>query len=523
MKITPQDLPELDSLPFFHDPDPRPSQTSPTGFTVPPAVHRHLTGSAAEQAPHRDDQRLIPVHHTPEPAAHPDHPPRLEEDAAFWQVVADLRRQAVTAFTEADDPTFTPAQREALGRAQIAKVVTEHLNELVRLGGQQAADAGHHRRARTETAIFNQIFRLGRYQDLLDDPQVENIHIHGCDQVFVELTGGRMERRGPVASSDEELMADLQFYAGRDGENARPFSTHHPDLDIDLLGYVRLAAIATPIAERPSAVLRVHRYINITLEQLVELQLLSAQAAQFLTYAVEAKRSIVITGFGGDGKTTLMRALAAKIGPWEQIVTVEKERELHLKNLENRMLPPFSLQYRPGSGERGPDGRSPGEYTLEQCMEKALRLNSQRIMVGEVRGLEIISAIQAMQVGAGTFCTTHAYSPEDAIDRLTGLGMREYSAEYMRTQLAQHLDLIVQLDKRPDAEGNLVRKVTHISEVQPGEGARGVAINDLFRLEPGDELARWVALPSNPRLLQALERAGLEAGEFTAQWAGERR
>ena len=150
--------------------------------------------------------------------------------------------------------------------------------------------------------------------------------------------------------------------------------------------------------------------VNITLEQLVDNGTLSPLAAEFLTALVQAGKTIVISGFGGDGKTTLMRALAEKIGPLEQIVTIEKERELHLDRLDSRLVPPIELQARPGSGERAADGSTIGEYTLTMAMEKALRLNSARILVGEVRGSEIGAMISAMQTGAGTYCTVHALS-----------------------------------------------------------------------------------------------------------------
>lgn len=436
-------------------------------------------------------------------------------DVPFWTAVATLRRKAVDRQVESLDGRqgLSDEAKEEMGRQHIIDVVDEHIDEQMRSAGQREVWTAAHR-AQIVKAVFDQMFRLGRYQELIDDPRVENIHIHGCDQVFVEYSDGTMVKMPPVASSDEQLMEDLQFFANRNGEEARSFSSAHPDLDMDLLGYVRLAAMARPIVERPSAVLRIHRYINIDLDQLVAFGTLTADQAHVLEAAVKAKKTIVICGEGGDGKTTLMRALAAKIGPMEQIVTIEKERELHLKKLHGRVVPPFALQYRPGTGERDAHGYSAGEYTLEKCFEKALRFNSRRIMVGEVRGPEIVAMIHAMQSGAGTMSTTHADGPDDCIDRLAGLGIERYGKSYMMEQLGRHIDLIVQMGKIETPEGKVVRKVTHISEVMAGEGGNGVSTQDLFRLESGESNARFIRLPSQGKLRADLIRAGLDQERF---------
>jgi pilus assembly protein CpaF len=436
-------------------------------------------------------------------------------DEDFWLAVADLRRKAVDRQVQSLEGRhgLSDAAREEMGRQHIIDVVNEHVAEQMRSDGQRNVWSDVYRQ-QISKATFDQMFRLGRYQELIDDDGVENIHIHGHDLVFAEYSDGTMVQKPPVASSDEQLMEDLQFFANRNGEEARSFSSAHPDLDMDLLGYVRLAAVAKPITERPSAVLRIHRYINITLEQLVEFGTLTADQAHFLETGVKAKKTFVICGEGGDGKTTLMRAMAGKIGPMEQIVTIEKERELHLKKLHGRVVPPFALQYRPGTGERDAYGHSPGEYTLEKCMEKALRLNSRRIMVGEVRGPEIVSMIHAMQTGAGTMSTTHADGPDDCIDRLAGLGIERYGKSYMMEQLGRHIDFVVQMAKVEDPTGKTVRRVTHISEVMPAEGERGVSTQDVFRFEQGQQQARFVRMPSRERLRQDMIRAGLDETRF---------
>lgn len=359
-------------------------------------------------------------------------------------------------------------------------------------------------------AVFDHIYRLGRLQPLIDTPEVENIHIVGCDEVWLKFSDGTTQQAEPIAATDAELMQMIQNIASSQGEASRSFSTSHPDLDMDLMSFVRLAAIAPPVALRPTLVMRIHRYVDISLNELEQLGTVTAQMRQFLVAAIAARKSIVISGEPGDGKTTLMRALAACIDPFEQVVTIEKERELHLNQQPHRILPVIELQAHPGSSERDASGRPIGEYTLARCVLKSLRLNSANIMVGEVRGEEIIAMVEAMQVNGGTFCTLHAYEPEKAIDRLVGLAMEKgLTREYMSGQVAENLDFIVQMKKVEDPEtGKPRRMVTHISEVLPAEGSRQATTHNIFSLKEGHHDASFDEAPSSPKMLQDLKKAG---------------
>lgn len=437
------------------------------------------------------------------------------DEAAFWTIVEELRTTAASRYADelAGREGLSDVERQSMGWKHIDAVIAEKMRELMQLRGADGALTADEQQALRQ-AVHDSMFGLGRFQPLIDEPDVENVHINGCDRVFVEKAGGVMEARPPVAESDEQLMADLQFLAAHAGEESRPFSAAHPDLDMDLRGSVRLAATAPPVSKRPTVVLRVHRFLNITLEQMVASGTMSPLAAEFLTALVKAQKTIVISGFGGDGKTTLMRALAGKIGRHEQVVTIEKERELHLDRLDALEVPPIELQYRPGSGERHADGTKVGEYTLSQAMEKALRLNSRRILVGEVRGSEITAMIQAMQTGAGTFCTVHSYSAEEAVRRLVGLGMSHYSEAFMSRQLSHHLDVVVQMRKVQDTEGKTRRKILSIAEVMPGDNTEGISVADLFRLDPGEEHAHAVQPPSDERLRADLEAVGFDLGKM---------
>lgn len=432
----------------------------------------------------------------------------------FWADVETIQEQVSNSLSLEEDRMreLSIQEQQAKTQSMILQALDAYTTALVEVDGDRDRWTDEYSE-KVQQQVYDVLYRLGRFQALIDMPEVENIHIAGCDQVFLKFSDGRTERAEPIAATDAELMQMIQNIASNQGDASRPFSTTNPDLDMDLISYVRLAAIAPPVASRPSLVMRIHRYVSITLEQLEQLGTLTTQMRRFLTAAIKARKSIVISGEPGDGKTTLMRALASCIDPMVQVVTIEKERELHLNQQPHRVLPVIDLQYHPGSSERDASGRRIGEYSLEQCVEKALRLNSANIMVGEVRGSEIIALIEAMQINGGTFCTLHAHEPEQAIDRLVGLALEKgLTREYVSGQVAENLDFIVQMKKIKDPEtGKPRRVVTHICEVLPAEGNRQATTHNIFSLKDGHHDASFDEAPSSPKMLHDLKEAGWES------------
>jgi putative type II /IV secretion system protein,virB11 related len=483
---------------------PTPSATStitPTVTVNSPATATTASASASATAavvpPSSSDEPVIPAH-------------LLQ----MWSDVETIQEQVSNRLSleEEQMSELSVQEQQAKTRSMIAQALNAYITALVDVDGDRDRWTNAYVQ-RVQQQVYDLLYRLGRFQALIDMPEVENIHVAGCDQVFLKFSDGRTERAEPIAATDAELMQMIQNIASNQGDASRPFSTTNPDLDMDLISYVRLAAIAPPVASRPSLVMRIHRYVNITLEQLEQLGTLTAPMRRFLTAAIMARKSIVIAGEPGDGKTTLMRALASCIDPWVQVVTIEKERELHLNQQPHRVVPVIDLQYHPGSSERDASGRRIGEYSLEQCVEKALRLNSANIMVGEVRGSEIIALIEAMQINGGTFCTLHAHEPDQAIDRLVGLALEKgLTREYVSGQVAENLDFIVQMKKVKDPEtGKPRRVVTHICEVLPAEGTRQATTHNIFSLKSGHHDASFDEVPSSPKMLQDLKDAGWDS------------
>jgi pilus assembly protein CpaF len=324
---------------------------------------------------------------------------------------------------------------------------------------------------------------------------------------------GRVRPGPPVADSDEELIETLAFLAarsgGQSGSGERAFSPANPILDLTLHGGARLAARAW-ITPRPTVVIRRHRLTDVDLDDLRALGMVDDVLAHFLAAAVRAGRSIVVSGAQGAGKTTLVRALCAEMDPWERIGTIETEYELHLHQMPERHQRVVAHEARPGTGERTADGRAAGEITLHDLLYASLRLNLSRIIVGEVRGREVIPMFQAMQAGAGSLSTTHAHDARAAVERLVTCALEagpHVTQEYAYLQIAAHIDLIVHIgvDDRTHAGGRKHRYVSEIIEVGRGEGGRP-AITDVFVSGPDGR-----AVPgTRPSFLTELQYAGFD-------------
>ncbi|KAE8765399.1 CpaF family protein [Georgenia thermotolerans] len=447
-----------------------------------------------------------------------DHPADAPE-LLDWTVVAGLRSRAsaqLTAAVSSDRGELSREEREELGRAIVLDLIEQTMAEDSTAG--RPAWSFPRQRA-TATAVFDALFRLGRLQPLVDDDRVENIMVTGHDQVRLELTDGTKVPGPPVAGSDEELIEFLSFLGSRAQHGARGFSEAQPSLHLQLDGGARLAATAW-VVPRPFIVIRRHRLLDISLDDLVVSGTLSPVAASFLAAAVAARKSIVVSGAQGAGKTTLVRALCAQIPASEEIGTFETERELHLDQLAGREQNVHSWEARPGAGERAADGSQAGEFTLDDALHDSFRFNLSRQIVGEVRGKEIWTMLKAMESGTGSISTTHASDAVAAIRKLVTCAMeagRHVTHDLATSKLAAAVDVIVHLDLEDytDTDGTprRRRRVAEIVAVTPGEVVTGYAATHVFA--PGPDGA---AVPHTlPDEYRALARHGFDLAGYLAQ------
>ena len=333
-------------------------------------------------------------------------------------------------------------------------------------------------------AVFDRIFQLGRLQPLLDDERISNIIANGHDQVFVEYADGTKVSGGKIADSDDELIDTLREIGRRYGLSEREFNPGRPSLNLQLPDGSRLFAVAW-VCGRPSVAIRRHRFMKVTLEDLMRLGAIDAGLRELLAAAVRARKQIIVAGATGAGKTTMLRALAAEIPSDERIVTIETELELGLDRFPDLHPDVVALEARDANIE------GVGQVTAADLVRMSLRMNPDRVIVGEVRGEEVIPMLNAMSQGNdGSMCTIHADSSGTVFNKLGLYAMQapeRLSLEATNQLAAAAIDLVVFIAKSRHG-----RYVASIRQVVAADG-RQVVTNELY--EPGPE---GRAVPSSP-------------------------
>lgn len=330
---------------------------------------------------------------------------------------------------------------------------------------QDESEIDAHQRQRLTTELPQEMFGLGPLESLLSDPDINDILVNHAHEVFVERRG-RLCLTKVLFANDRHLLRIIQRIVSQVG---RRIDESHPFVDARLGDGSRIHAIIPPLAlDGPKLSIRRFRELHCSLKNLVANQTLSPEMADFLRAAVQARKSILISGGTGSGKTTMLNALSSCIPDSERIVTIEDSAELRL---QHRHV--VRLETRPANSEEV------GQFDQRDLVRNSLRMRPDRIIVGEVRGAEALDMLQAMNTGhEGSLTTIHANNPEDSIARLemmvamTGI---ELPHAVVRSYICSGIDLAVHLSRLPGGE----RRVMSISEL--GKQKDSIRLQEVFR------------------------------------------
>ena len=307
-------------------------------------------------------------------------------------------------------------------------------------------------------------------QDLADDPQVTEIMVNGPGAVFIERGSG-IERSDVVFETPRQLEQVIQRLAAGVG---REMNELNPIVDARLSDGSRINAVGANVAiGGPILTIRKFNKARMTMEDLVAQGDICPEAAELLKMLVACRYNIFVSGGTSSGKTTFLNVLSDYIPPQERVIVIEDSAELQIRAHENLVR----LE------AKGANAQGRGAVNIKDLIRASLRMRPDRIIVGEVRGAEVVDMLAAMSTGHdGSLSTGHANSAKGMIGRLETMFISgtNFPIDAVRGQIAQSIDLFVHLARTQDGH----RRVIEISEVIGVEKGE-VALRQLFRYAPG--------------------------------------
>ncbi len=352
--------------------------------------------------------------------------------------------------------------------------------------------------------VENEIFGFGPLEPLLKDPHINDILINTSQQVYIERFGV-LEQYPQIFKDDAHLMQIIERILSKVG---RRVDESAPMVDARLPDGSRVNVIIPPLSiDGPVLSIRRFGLDPLTAKDLLSYKTLTPGILELLKGVVKARLNLVITGGAGSGKTTLLNVLSSNISARERIVTIEDSAELqlqqdHVVRLETRL----------------PNIEGKGRVTQRDLLVNALRMRPDRIVIGEVRGDEVIDMLQAMNTGHdGSISTLHANSPRDAIQRLENMILMagiDLPEQAMREQISSAVDLIIHTVRLSDGG----RRIANITEIV-GMEKNMITMQDIFVYERvgvddrGRVIGRYKATGVRPAFMDKLKKADIKISD----------
>jgi len=355
-----------------------------------------------------------------------------------------------------------PAKLEEAGPSHLLRQISEAINDII---AEEKLLLTETDRDRLIQLTINEMVGLGPLEPLLQDNEVSDILVNGYAETFVERRG-KLAKTNIKFHDDQHLLRVINRIVARVG---RRIDESSPMVDARLPDGSRVNAVIGPLAiDGPALCIRRFGGFGNEISQLVLRGTLTPEMVAFMRAAVGSRLNILISGGTGSGKTTLLNCFSSFIPEDERIITIEDAAELRLQQPHI-----VRLESRP------PNVEGKGEVTQRDLFKNTLRMRPDRIIVGEVRGGEVLDMLQAMSTGHdGSMATIHANTPRDSLGRLemmmllTGISLPEQA---MRQYIVSAINLVVHVNRFSDGS----RKVVKISEIT-GMETDVVLMQDLF-------------------------------------------
>jgi pilus assembly protein CpaF len=287
----------------------------------------------------------------------------------------------------------------------------------------------------------------------LHNPRITDVLISSNAGMWVDRGTG-LERDQNWSYTEAEIRSLAVELIGRGG---RHIDQAHPCVDVRLPGNVRIHAVLAPVASSGTTIaLRIPRTTRLTWEERVTSGFMTQEQQNFLRECVENKRTVLITGAAGSGKTSLLGHLLSGAPHTERIVVLEDVSELQIAHPHV-----ISLEAQQANIEGA------GAVSVEQLVPHALRMRADRLVLGECRGAEVGAVLAALNTGhTGGGLTLHANSLHEVPARLNALGYQAgMKPELLSSLVRGGLDVVVHLER-----GEHGRGISALGEFSQSEG-----------------------------------------------------
>ena len=415
--------------------------------------------------------------------------PRSHDDIEYARLKNDIHRKLLD---RVDLEVMSSLPEERL-RRDLKTLVERLLAE-----GDVALNAAERRQIVQD--IEDEMLGLGPLEALLADPSVSDILVNTFRQIYVERAG-KLTLTDVRFASNPHLLKIIDKIVSRVG---RRIDESSPMVDARLPDGSRVNAIIPPLAlDGPILSIRRFAVVPLKMDDLLRVKTMTPQMAELLGAMVKAKLNVLISGGTGSGKTTLLNVLSVNIPASERIVTIEDAAELQLQQPHV-----VRLETRP------PNIEGKGEITQRALVRNSLRMRPDRIILGEVRGAEVLDVLQAMNTGHdGSMTTVHSNTPRDAFTRLENMmsmaGM-QMPPKTARAQISSAIAVVIQAARLSDGQ----RKVVSIQEVTGMEGDV-VTMQEIYAFRQtgigpdGRVLGHFRATGIRPKFIDRLRTYGL--------------
>jgi pilus assembly protein CpaF len=336
------------------------------------------------------------------------------------------------------------------------------------------------------------IVSLGVLRPFVEDPTISEIMVNGAKSVYIQRAG-HIEKTSVKFNDNANLMHTIQKILSA-SSTSRRVDESSPYVDFSMADGSRVNVILPPCSlVGPVMTIRKFSRDLGTIDDLIDRKTLNKQMAAFLVAAIKAKLNIVFCGSTGSGKTTLLNVLSSHIPDHERIITIEDTSELRL--MQEHVV---SLQAKTANME------GKGEVSIRDLFVNSLRMRPDRIIIGEVRGHEILDLVQSIASGhSGSLAIVHADSPEECFNRMVTMmlmsGIR-LSGQQIQKQLATSIDLIVYVELFMDG----YRRISNITDLICSKEDGIATLRDIFTFkqeridEKGQVVGDWVMNKKKP-------------------------